>query len=98
MLQCSLMRAAAGAAAGAAALLAGATPARADWDGRGGLRDHRYERPWHGPRWGVRPYVYAPPPPVYYAPPPVYYPPPPPRYYAPRYYAPPPVYFGFGIR
>ena len=84
--------------AGALAVpLAAASPAHADWHGRGGWHGGGHGGwGWHGGARGccwrggvfiglppvyVPPPLYYPPPPVYYAPPPVYYPPP----YAYRY-------------
>lgn len=91
------------AAAGAAAVLAFAQPAKADWDrgyrGHGGPRyerhwDRGYDRGYERPRYYGRRYapVYAPPP-VYYAPQPYYYRAPPPVYYAP-----PVIGYGYGLR
>ncbi len=87
----------------AAALLAAAPAAHAEWHGRGGWHGGG----WHGPgpvvagtllglglgavvAGALAPPVYAPPPPVVYAPPPVVYAPPPVLYAAPP---PPPGYY-----
>jgi hypothetical protein len=77
------------AVAGAMAVTSVATPALADWHGRG------WHRQWYGPGWGWGwgpPAYYYRPPPIYYAPPVVYAPPPPPVYYSPG------VSFGLTIR
>jgi hypothetical protein len=79
------------AVAGLTALAAIASPAKADWYGRGyHYGGYRYGPYWGGP-WRApaiivapRPYYFAPPPVVYLRPP-VVYAPPPPVYYQPVY-------------
>lgn len=75
------------------AVLASASPARADWGDHGGWHGRWHHGEWHHRgwhRWGP-PAVVVAPRPYYYAPPPVVYVPP------PVYYARPPVYYAPGV-